>query len=381
MHSDFGLAMFGCNPFGGKVSHLLGELLSPSIAAMTGIATRLHRNLRLSCENSRFEHIPTSGGGMSIEHLRTREDVDGFSDALQSPDRKRPFALVSVRQADVEPIIDVELIDREAGHAADIFVIQTGHLTYRLTDVMPEGFSVFGGAGRVYPPGRDWHLHPYRSKIWFAYGPEDTESSARGLIRDILTHPYSSPLAPAGAKSDAAEVETLRRRLKDEQTRRSEQVSAAKKKAVRTEPAAPTVEWTPDLFVDLDDATRFALLHTWVHRVSASEKTAMPLGDFLVGSSFSPSIDKLDAGQRTKALRCAVDVLTDRVREMPARELHVLRSGMGGDDPPVTRADGAVCWRASVESKTAAALRLHFWRLPDGRAELSRVVTHDDFTP
>jgi len=61
--------------------------------------------------------------------------------------------------------------------------------------------------------------------------------------------------------------------------------------------------------------------------------------------------------------------------EVPRR-----RRGVGGDDPVVVRADGAVCWRASVQRHTPAARRLHYWKLGD-QVELSRVALHDDTRP
>ena len=65
--------------------------------------------------------------------------------------------------------------------------------------------------------------------------------------------------------------------------------------------------------------------------------------------------------------------------QMPSREVHRLRAGSGGDDPVRTRADGAVAWRASLQVKTPSARRIHYWVLPSGLIELSRVTVHDDF--
>ncbi|MEK8226432.1 hypothetical protein NKG05_10710 [Oerskovia sp. M15] len=46
----------------------------------------------------------------------------------------------------------------------------------------------------------------------------------------------------------------------------------------------------------------------------------------------------------------------------------------------VVREDGATCWRASLQSKSASARRLHYWKRGE-RIELSRVVLHDDMEP
>ena len=65
---------------------------------------------------------------------------------------------------------------------------------------------------------------------------------------------------------------------------------------------------------------------------------------------------------------------------MAAREVHPKRTGPGGDDPQEIReTDGATCWRMSVEIGVAAARRVHYWKLPDGRIELHELVSHDTF--
>ncbi|MGW9630247.1 hypothetical protein ACWGST_06050 [Agromyces sp. NPDC055520] len=86
----------------------------------------------------------------------------------------------------------------------------------------------------------------------------------------------------------------------------------------------------------------------------------------------------LDAGQFRKAMKAAVDVLTSRAERMPGRDAHRLRSADAGGSPDVTRADGAYCMRVAIEQNTPAARRLHYWMLPGGEIELSRVVSHDD---
>lgn len=47
----------------------------------------------------------------------------------------------------------------------------------------------------------------------------------------------------------------------------------------------------------------------------------------------------------------------------------------------VHRDDGAVLWRAHLQTNTASARRLHFWRLPGGEVELWHVGTHDERPP
>ncbi|MFT3797332.1 hypothetical protein [Microbacterium sp.] len=130
-----------------------------------------------------------------------------------------------------------------------------------------------------------------------------------------------------------------------------------------------------------DDWVRHEVTVAWAARTVASEKRAYPIAPYAIGSRFADSLGALDDAQFAKAMRAVVDVVTGRVAEIPSRELHRLRTGFGGDDPFVERADGAKCWRASIEQNAASARRLHYWELPGGRIELSRIVLHDDVEP
>lgn len=136
-----------------------------------------------------------------------------------------------------------------------------------------------------------------------------------------------------------------------------------------------------DAWPNAEDWFRFEVLAAWATRTIASEKSQYPLADFTLSAGFLDSLLPLDASSLDKALRAVVDVLTGRVATMPARQLHRLRTGLGGGDPFVVRADGAVCWRVAVEINVASARRLHYWQRPGFPLELSRVVLHDDFEP
>lgn len=82
-----------------------------------------------------------------------------------------------------------------------------------------------------------------------------------------------------------------------------------------------------------------------------------------------------------KVADVVVEILIGVASELDSREVHRLREGAGAMDSPVKREDGAVCWRASLQVGTPAARRLHYWILPKGLIELSRVTVHDDFNP
>lgn len=117
----------------------------------------------------------------------------------------------------------------------------------------------------------------------------------------------------------------------------------------------------------------------WIERVPRVDKLRLPLpDDYLIGPRFAESLNSLDDGHFDKAMKCVVDVLTDRAKDLASRDLHRLRTGDGGSDAARIRAeDGAVAWRAAIEINAASARRLHYWTI-DNRIELSRVGLHDD---
>lgn len=117
----------------------------------------------------------------------------------------------------------------------------------------------------------------------------------------------------------------------------------------------------------------------WIERVPGFDKLRFPLPtNYVIGPRFAESISSLDDGQFDKAMKCVVDVLTDRAKDLASRDLHRLRTGDGGSDAPRVRADdGAVAWRAAVEINAASARRLHYWAI-GSQIELSQVALHDD---
>ena len=137
------------------------------------------------------------------------------------------------------------------------------------------------------------------------------------------------------------------------------------------------------LFATDDERLRHDVYLAWARNVPASDKTrlALPL-EWKAGPEFAASLYSFtEPGVVAKALKATVEVLTGLADRNPAREVHALRATSGGDTAQHVRADGARCFRAAVEQKVASARRLHYWKLPNGTVELSRVVVHDDFKP
>lgn len=174
----------------------------------------------------------------------------------------------------------------------------------------------------------------------------------------------------------------------DRSERRAEQQATALRKA-RQEAArlrrrlGDTATDVPEerYFVDDEEQLRFEVLAEWARAIPAAEKAGRPLAEYTLGPRFLGSLTDLEGVSRDRVVWTLVMVLTGLAPEMNGLQVHRLRTGSGGDDPARQRDDGAVCWRVSLQVNTPSARRMHYWKLPGGAYELSRVVLHDDVEP
>jgi hypothetical protein len=134
-------------------------------------------------------------------------------------------------------------------------------------------------------------------------------------------------------------------------------------------------------FADPEQGFRYLVLTCWATRTLPSEQAQRPLPEYRIGARFLDSLHRLEGIKMEKVADVVFEILTGLAPQNPSREVHRLRAGLGGDDPIQVRDDGAVCWRASLQVSTPAARRIHYWVLPAGLVELSRVATHDEFVP
>lgn len=183
-----------------------------------------------------------------------------------------------------------------------------------------------------------------------------------------LSADLQAALAAAGARTERhlQELQGLR-------TRNREAQQALRRAAVDSD----------GLFRTPGERLRHDVYLAWAKNTPAVDKAtqALPVV-WKAGPDFAASLYSFtEPGVVAKALKATVEVLTGAAERNPAREIHALRENAGGEAPQLRRADGAKCFRAAIEVKVAGARRLHFWRLPDGTVELSRVVVHDDTKP
>ena len=181
----------------------------------------------------------------------------------------------------------------------------------------------------------------------------------------------------------AAEIALLgaeRSRLSVQVERQKEQLQA-QRTMLRKAKGSPSAAAGPQ-FADAEQGFRYDVLTSWASRTPVGEQGSLPLPDFRIGPYFIDALQRLQGIKQAKVADVVVEVVTDRAKDLPGRELHQYREADGGNAPGVRRStDDAVMWRVNLQTNSASARRLHYWVLPGGEVELWHVGTHDERPP
>lgn len=150
--------------------------------------------------------------GRSLTRVATLADAETLAAALLHPGRTYPVVVVSVPSGRDEPWIDAEAVRSAVQGLADVAVLPTGAISWRLADLLPPRADVYGGAGRVYPPGVVWQGEPWRAPVRFAYGEREGPRAVDALVSDALAAVATSrrlSSAPRRQRSARGTVRTL----------------------------------------------------------------------------------------------------------------------------------------------------------------------------
>lgn len=133
------------------------------------------------------------------------------------------------------------------------------------------------------------------------------------------------------------------------------------------------------LFEDEREQLDFEIRDLWARTTTPADKQSRPLRPWRYSPHFFDTLAQLEGVSRAKIVEVVVHVLTGLDTELASRERHQLRTGTGGDDPPLVRQGGDSAWRVSLQVNTPSARRLHYWMCGDGTIELSSLRLHDDY--
>lgn len=325
-----------------------------------------------------------------VRHLSSRTAIIDFFDLVMNNQLLFPAVVVTRSTREDEPFIPLDELYAAVGDFADVYYLDGSHDIRDLVTPAPgvdfADVNVYGGATRVFPAGR-WN----DARLFTAR----TREEGRDRIRHIAGHlkalsgstgslSYSTSTAQAEAAdavrraSATVRVVELEAENADLRQKLARAEAAAARPAATPRPKTPTgpvpvVKPSRRMFADAGDEIRFRVMSLWAEQTTPQEKQQSPLPKYVLGPEFAASLEELSAhniGLLDKVARAVLRVLLGQDRD-----------GHKLDITGKVREDGAVAWRSYVEQKTASARRLHYWRLPGGSIELSRVVLHDDYLP
>lgn len=323
-----------------------------------------------------------------VRYLTSKRAVTDFFELASAHGLPYPAVVVTRASTAPEPFVPLADLLDAVGDLADVYFLDA---PVDARDVLRElkadrhALDIYGGATRVYPAGMGDTSGPFISR-----DPDDgartVQKVARYLRNAKQNRGSTSYTTTTGDAADTVhrESDTIRAialhadntALQAEVTRLTNELDSLRAKTPKARvgrPIAPAARTDRRMFMDASDEVRFRVMALWAEQTTPQEKIDAPLPRYTFGDEFSASLETLAATSPVlfdKVARCILRVLLGQDRDGHKLDL----SGR-------TREDGAVAWRSYVEQSTASARRLHFWRLPGGGIELSRVVLHDDYTP
>lgn len=206
------------------------------------------------------------------------------------------------------------------------------------------------------------------------------EGSSRDLLRQARADvdDLRQQLAAAMERCEALDRRADKEEVK--QRRLRAELTAAHDKARTEQRAARRLARELDTLASAAARARAAIRQCWLDRTTPADRERFPWREPLLGPEFLDSVELLEGISASRVFEVCAEVASGRARVGGGLQVHALRAGTGNGSGQVVRADGARAFRASLQIRTAAARRLHFWELPDGRIELAKVGYHDDFT-
>lgn len=379
------------------------------------------------------ESTPCLDGGHVLSHKATtlypRFCQDLARTLILDPDRRLPVIAISSVHATREPALtpaDILALESDVVGAAHIYVIPPE--TQRpLSEALPEGLGVYNGGTRIWWPDVRSRPERYDHPLWTR---ERADRTVRDIARRIsrAASEYFRPIAGI----EQIERKLLRRELdrdlddliaakedekssmdpRQEDLRRSitrevdvalalaeekeQEFLAERRKRVdlevqvgalkariyhlqggtRAEPDAESA--TPG---DESDEFIEAIRASYRERTEEADRESFPLCEIRLHPNFLDAVEGLQGINRNKIVEVCAEVACGRAVTLPSRSVHALRKSQGAESGQRIRAsDGAKAYRCNLQTGTASARRLHWWRIDGHTIEFAHVGIHDDET-
>lgn len=133
-----------------------------------------------------------------VRRIASEVEATTLAHRLLIPRRRRwPVVVLTIAGGHDEPFGDPQEIKEAVGDLAEVVLMPTSDISWAFSREMPSMTQVYGGAGRVYPVDHGWVNTPARSRLRFAYSPQDRRRITDQLINDALEAALAAGLVEA----------------------------------------------------------------------------------------------------------------------------------------------------------------------------------------
>ncbi len=327
--------------------------------------------------------------------VKSRRDVGEIVETVLDPDREDLVVVLTARQDQREPSLDVEDVRRIVGPSALIYFMLTGRLSLELGMRVPDRRGPYNGSMRVWLPGAGVKGHPREHPQVFdptgEYGPRSLRQLAYGLRDAFLMRGIEPQVDPVAAHRSleivrvTEEAEAAKRAYEEQLTlahrERDEAVKGEREAERRLRMGQRDRGATQVIAQDPEGALMELILQRWLETLSLQERTQHPLGPYVLGADFVRSIEGLSNLVRERLAYVCAMIVCKRVETLAALALSPL--------PPNPHAhhdnaspNGDQAWQCSLtreDSQTPPAVR--YLQLADGTIKFTGMGSYKTAAP
>lgn len=151
------------------------------------------------------EDVTTETRGSTPRWVVDEGEVALLAARVVDPKRGEPIVCLTTQPYLQRPMIDPEAVQAALGDDAEVWVITRTPHAWRLTEALPPGLDVYGGAARVWWPVEDVErVDPRDHPLFTIFSPDDADR----VIREIGTHVIRRLNPPPTAGTDTTGVVT-----------------------------------------------------------------------------------------------------------------------------------------------------------------------------
>jgi hypothetical protein len=325
--------------------------------------------------------------------VKTHDDVAELADVVLDPARKDLVVVLTSRQDEREPSLDVEDVRAIVGPSALIYFMLTGRLSVDLGERAPDRRGPYNGSLRVWLPGADTKGHPREHPQVFdstgEYGPRSLRQLAYGLrdahmIKSMV--PEVDPVAAhrslelirvteeaEAAKHAYEEQITLAHKERDEAVK-AEGEAARRLRVTQRDRGAPEVNAQ-----DPEGALMELILQRWLETLSLEERTQHPLGPYVLSHDFVRSAEGLSNLVRDRLAYVCAMIVCGRVETLAALAHSPLPPNPHAHVSPDSNQSAWQCRLTRQDSQTPPAVR--YLKLADGTIKFTGMGVYKEPTP